>query len=269
MKEGKKLQVVSKHGVGVDNVVDVATATRLGLYVVRTPLANMDSVAEHTLGAILAMAKNMLPLEKAARKADFDAPLSFESHDIGGKTLGIIGLGNIGRTLAKKAHGGFDMEILGYDPFVKKEDLPDYITCVEDVDDIFRRADYVSLHLNASPENDNFVDKRRLELMKPGACLLNFSRGSNVNEADLYEALKNRVIAGAALDVFAQEPVRADNPLLSLDNVVLSPHCAALTVEAMDRMSYQGCQGIVEILKGEKPTWCMNYEEVRAMREKG
>ena len=90
-----------------------------------------------------------------------------------------------------------------------------------------------------------------------------------MNEADLYEALKNRVIAGAALDVFAQEPVRADNPLLSLDNVVLSPHCAALTVEAMDRMSYQGCQGIVEILKGEKPTWCMNYEEVRAMREKG
>lgn len=269
LKEGKKLQVVSKHGVGVDNVVDVATATRLGLYVVRTPLANMDSVAEHTLGAILALAKNMLPLEKAARKADFDAPLSFESHDIGGKTLGIIGLGNIGRTLAKKAHGGFDMEILGYDPFVKKEDLPDYITCVEDVDDIFRRVDYVSLHLNASPENDNFVDKRRLELMKPGACLLNFSRGSNVNEADLYEALKNRVIAGAALDVFAQEPVQADNPLLSLDNVVLSPHCAALTVEAMDRMSYQGCQGIVEILKGEKPTWCMNYEEVRAMREKG
>ena len=127
----------------------------------------------------------------------------------------------------------------------------------------------MSLHLNASPENDNFVDKRRLELMKPGACLLNFSRGSNVNEADLYEALKNRVIAGAALDVFAQEPVQADNPLLSLDNVVLSPHCAALTVEAMDRMSYQGCQGIVEILKGEKPTWCMNYEEVRAMREKG
>ena len=136
LKEGKKLQVVSKHGVGVDNVVDVATATRLGLYVVRTPLANMDSVAEHTLGAILALAKNMLPLEKAARRADFDAPLSFESHDIGGKTLGIIGLGNIGRTLAKKAHGGFDMEILGYDPFVKKEDLPDYITCVEDVDDI-------------------------------------------------------------------------------------------------------------------------------------
>ena len=219
LKEGKKLQVVSKHGVGVDNVVDVATATRLGLYVVRTPLANMDSVAEHTLGAILALAKNMLPLEKAARRADFDAPLSFESHDIGGKTLGIIGLGNIGRTLAKKAHGGFDMEILGYDPFVKKEDLPDFITCVEDVDDIFRRADYVSLHLNASPENDNFVDKRRLELMKPGACLLNFSRGSNVNEADLYEALKNHVIAGAALDVFAQEPVQADNPLLSLDNV--------------------------------------------------
>lgn len=269
LKEGKKLQVVSKHGVGVDNVVDVATATKLGLYVVRTPLANMDSVAEHTLGAILAMAKNMIPLEKAARKADFDAPLSYESHDIGGKTLGIIGLGNIGRSLAKKAHCGFDMEILGYDPFVKKEDLPDYITCVDDANDIFRNADYVSLHLNASPENDNFVNRERLEMMRPSACLLNFSRGSNVNEADLYEALQNHVIAGAALDVFAQEPVEQDNPLLTLENILLSPHCAALTVEAMDRMSYQGCQGIVEVLSGKKPTWCMNYAEVHAMREKG
>lgn len=269
LKEGKKLQVVSKHGVGVDNVVDVATATRLGLYVVRTPLANMDSVAEHTLGAILAMAKNMLPLEKAARKADFDAPLSYESHDIGGRVLGIVGLGNIGRSLAKKAYNGFDMKILGYDPYIGKEDVPEYVRLVEDVNEIFREADYISLHLNASPENDNFVNRERLEMMKSSACLLNFSRGSNVNEADLYEALKNRRIAGAALDVFSQEPVEKDNPLLTLDNVVLSPHCAALTVEAMSRMSYQGCQGIVEVLSGKKPSWCMNYEEVHAMKEKG
>lgn len=269
LREGKKLQVVSKHGVGVDNVVNVATATSLGLYVVRTPLANMDSVAEHTMGAVLALAKNMIPLEKAARMADFDAPLSYESHDVGGKILGIIGLGNIGRSLAKKAYYGFDMKILSFDPYVKKEDLPDYVECVEDVNDIFRRADYVSLHLNSAPDNDNFVNRERLELMKHSACLINFSRGSNVNEGDLYTALKSRRISGAALDVFVSEPVEKDNPLLSLDNIVLSPHCAALTVEAMDRMSYQGCQGIVEVLSGKKPTWCMNYDEVSAMRNKG
>ena len=125
LKAGKKLQVVAKHGVGVDNVVDVDTATRLGIYVVRTPLANMDSVAEHTMGAILALAKNILPMDRAARAADFDAPLAYESHDVGGKCLGIIGLGNIGKSLAKKAHNGFDMKVIGYDPFVKKEMVPD------------------------------------------------------------------------------------------------------------------------------------------------
>lgn len=268
LKAGRKLQVVAKHGVGVDNVVDVDTATRLGLYVVRTPLANMDSVAEHTIGAILALAKNILPMDRAARAADFDAPLSYESHDIGGKCLGIIGLGNIGKALAKKASCGFDMKILGYDPYVNKETLPDYITLSDDPDQVFREADFVSLHLNAAPENDNFVDSRRLGLMKPGAYLINFSRGSNVNEKDLYEALKNRRIAGAALDVFCQEPVEKDNPLLTLDNIVVSPHCAALTVEAMDRMSYQGCQGIVEVLSGKVPTWCVNYDQVHKMKEK-
>ncbi len=266
LREGRKLKVVAKHGVGVDNVVDVATATRLGLYVVRTPLANMDSVAEHTMAAILALAKNMLPLEKAARAADFDAPLRYESHDVGGKVLGIVGLGNIGRSLARKAALGFDMKILGYDPFVSREGLPDYVELAENPEEIFSQADYVSLHLNAAPENDNFVNRKRLARMKSSACLINFSRGSNVNEQDLYEALKNRRIAGAALDVYSQEPVDRDNPLLTLDNILLSPHCGALTVEAMDRMSYQGCQGIVEVLSGKKPSWCMNYEEVHGNR---
>ena len=262
LRAGKKLKVVAKHGVGTDNVVDVETATRLGLFVVRTPLANMNSVAEHTMAAILVLAKNIFPMDAAARKADFGAPDRYVSHDVGGKTVGIIGLGNIGRSLAKKAACGFEMKVLGYDPYVKPETLPDYIELTGDRDRVFRESDFVSLHMTASRETEDMVDQGTLAMMKPGAFLLNFSRGANVDERALYEALKNHVIAGAALDVFKSEPVEKDNPLLTLDNIVLSPHCAALTAEAMDRMSYQGAQGIVEILSGKTPSWCVNYDDV-------
>ena len=294
LSAGKKLKVVSKHGVGIDNVVNADTATKLGIYVVRTPLANMNSVAEHTITAMLALAKQVVPMDTAMRDyVTVDAPnhpvhtevidgretqvpdselLAFESApslrtrcEIGGKRLGIIGVGNIGKSLAKMAALGFDMKVLGYDPFVDPKVLAQthpYIEMTNDPDEIFRTCDFVSLHLSASPENNQFVDRRRLELMKPTAFLINFSRGSNLNETDLYHALKEHRIAGAALDVYADEAHFSGNPLRSLDNVLLSPHCSALTVEAMDRMSYQGCQGIVEILSGKKPTWGVNYEEV-------
>jgi len=298
LSAGKKLKVVGKHGVGIDNVVSAETATKLGLYVVRTPLANMNSVAEHTMAAILALAKQIVPMNAAMREyvpagaprhpahtetvngAEVSVPDSelgaFESapslcvrNEVGGKTLGIIGLGNIGKSLAKKAGCGFDMKVLGYDPYADKaalaRDYP-YIELTDDPDRIFRESDFVSLHLAASAANNGFVNRERLGLMKPTAFLVNFSRGSNVNEQDLYEALKAKKIAGAALDVYADEAHFSGNPLLSLGNVLLSPHCSALTVEAMDRMSYQGCQGILEVLSGKKPTWCVNYDQVNAAK---
>lgn len=267
LKAAKKLKVIAKHGVGIDNVVDVNVATKLGIYVVRTPLANMHSVAEYTMLAVLGLSKNVLAMDAAARKADFDAPNRYESHEVYGKVIGLIGLGNIGRSVAKKAYG-FDMKIIGYDPFVDPGILPGYIEYTDDLNRIFKESDFVSLHLNASEQSRGLVNKEKLAMMKPSAFLLNYSRGSIVNEKDLYDALKNKVIRGAALDVFINEPVEKDNPLLTLDNVLLSPHCAALTVEAMDRMSYQGAQGIVEILSGKVPTWCVNYEEVKNKRRK-
>lgn len=266
LSAGSKLKVVGKHGVGVDNVVSVDTATKLGLFVVRTPLANMDSVAEHTMAAILALAKNVVPMDQDTRAADFNAPERYESHDIGGSTLGIIGCGNIGRSLARKAYLGFDMKILAYDPYVSPGTLPEYIQLTVDLNEVFQRADYVSLHLAASEQNNNFVNAQRLGMMKKSAFLINFSRGSNVCEKDLYQALTSGAIRGAALDVYEHEPVEKDNPLLTLPNVVLSPHCAALTVEAMERMSYQGAQGILDVLNGRRPQWCMNYEQVMEMR---
>ncbi len=267
LSAGKKLKVVGKHGVGIDNVVDIEVATRLGIYVVNAPYANIESVAEHTVAAILALAKHVVDMNHAVRQGDFDAPARIINIDVKEKVLGLVGLGNIGKLVAKKAHYGFDMKIIGYDPYAAKEMIPDYIELVEDMDEIFRAADFVSIHVNGSPKTANLVNKDKLQLMKPTAFFINFARGIVVNEEDLIDALKNGTIKGAALDVFATEPVEIDNPLLQMSNVLLSPHCSALSTEACNRMSYDGCMGIVEILQGRTPTWCVNYNEVNAKQK--
>lgn len=266
LKAGKQLKVVAKHGVGIDNVVDLETATRLGLYVVNTPQANSSSVAEHTVCGMLAFAEKIVQMHHAAQIADFEQQNCGGMYEIGGKTLGLIGLGNIGRRVAKIAALGFDMKILGYDPFVKSDTLPNYIELTDDMDRVLREADFVSLHLGATKDTIGMIRKEQLSEMKPSAVFLNLARGALVVEEDLVEALKTRQIAGAVLDVFAQEPVQADNPLLHLDNVLLSPHSAALTNEALYRMSYDGARGIIEILTGKKPTWCVNYDAVNRQK---
>ena len=264
LKAGKQLKVVAKHGVGIDNVVDLETATRLGLYVVNTPQANSSSVAEHTVCGMLAFAEKIVQMHHAAQIADFEQQNCGGMYEIGGKTLGL--LVNIGRRVAKIAALGFDMKILGYDPFVKSDTLPNYIELTDDMDRVLREADFVSLHLGATKDTIGMIRKEQLSEMKPSAVFLNLARGALVVEEDLVEALKTRQIAGAVLDVFAQEPVQADNPLLHLDNVLLSPHSAALTNEALYRMSYDGARGIIEILTGKKPTWCVNYDAVNRQK---
>lgn len=267
LKASTNLKVVAKHGVGIDNVVDLETATKLGLYVVNTPQANSDSVAEHTIAGMLAISQKTVKMHRATQEADFAAQDCGGMHEIGGKTLGIIGLGNIGRRVAKIAANGFGMKVLGYDPFTDKEQLPDYIQYIENMDDIFKSADFVTLHLGATPSTIGMVGKKQFEMMKKTAVFMNLARGALMIEGALIEALNTGTIAGAVLDVFATEPVEADNPLLKMDNVLLSPHCSALTDESLARMSYDGARGIVEILKGKKPTWCLNYDAVNAKKK--
>ena len=267
LKASTNLKVVAKHGVGIDNVVDLETATKLGLYVVNTPQANSDSVAEHTIAGMLAISQKTVKMHRATQEADFAAQDCGGMHESGGKTLGIIGLGNIGRRVAKIAANGFGMKVLGYDPFTDKEQLPDYIQYIENMDDIFKSADFVTLHLGATPSTIGMVGKKQFEMMKKTAVFMNLARGALMIEEALIEALNTGTIAGAVLDVFATEPVEADNPLLKMDNVLLSPHCSALTDESLARMSYDGARGIVEILKGKKPTWCLNYDAVNAKKK--
>lgn len=267
LRAGKKLKVVAKHGVGIDNVVDLGTATKLGLYVVRTPGANSDSVAEHTVGGMLAFSQKVVKMHLAAKAADFEQQNCGDMHEIKGKTVGIIGLGRIGARVAKICAKGFDMKVLGYDPYVKAENLPDYIEFTDDINRIYRESDFVTLHLGASPETIGLVGAKQFDMMKDTAVFLNQARGALVVEDDLVDALKNHKIKGAVIDVYAKEPCPPDDPILQLDNVLLSPHSAALTDEALQNMSYDGACGIVDILDGKRPQWCMNYDEVTAMRK--
>ncbi|MGI6285342.1 hydroxyacid dehydrogenase [Neomoorella humiferrea] len=254
------LKVIARHGVGVDNI-DVLAATERGILVVNTPDANAVSVAEHTITAIGALAKRLLSMDLATRRGEWEVRNEYKAVDLDGKVLGLVGLGRIGTMVAKKAAAAFNMRVIAYDPYVRPETAAENnITLYSDLDRIFQEADIVSLHTPLTPETRGLVNEERLALMKASAFLINFSRGGVVDEDALYKALKNGLIAGAALDVFEEEPPPHNHPLFELDNVLLSPHSAALTKECVVRMATGAAQGVVDVLTGKRPQYVVNPE---------
>ncbi len=252
------LKVIGRHGVGVDNI-DVKAATEKGIVVVNTPNANATSVAEHTLTAIGALAKQMTVYNREMRVGKWEIRNSYRAVDLDGKTLGLVGVGRIGSMVARRAAAAFNMKVIAFDPYITPEKGREMgVTLVSTSDDIFRQADVVSLHTPLTPETRGFVNAARLRLMKPTAFLINFSRGEVVDEKALYQALKTGVIAGAAIDVFDPEPPLNDNPLFELDNIILSPHSAALTQECVIRMATGAAEGVVEVLTGRPPQFVVN-----------
>ncbi len=257
IEAGKKLKVIARHGVGVDNI-DCAAAAERGIWVTNAPESNSGSVAEYAVGMLIALARDSVRCDAAARAGDWEYRNRAKRCDLEGKTLGIVGAGRIGSLVARKARFGLDMKILAYDPFVKSvRDVPD-AEIVTDIEYVFKNADFISLHLPALAETKKIVDRKLLGLMKPSAYLVNAARGEVVNEEDIYEFLKSGRIAGAGLDVLDPEPPRSDNPLLSLQNVILSPHTAALTAEATLRMALHAARCIDEVLSGKAPSWPVN-----------
>lgn len=248
------LRAIGKAGVGLDNI-DTAAANELGIFVTFAPESNINAVAEHTVMLMLAAAKRVLWLDRRTRAGDFAARDRIKGSDLQGKTLGLVGIGRIGRLVGKKAADGLGMKVICYDPFLPDAQLPAYAARVRSIEELFSFSDVVSLHLPSTPENNGMVSRRLLSMMKPDAVLVNCSRGEIVNEKDLFEILRSNGIAGAAIDVFGQEPPAADNPLFSLDNIVVSPHCAALTKETSDRMGLHAAMGIVDVLKSVPPAW--------------
>ena len=258
IEAAKDLKVIARHGVGVDNI-DIQAATEHGILVLNTPDANAVSVAEHAILAMGMVAKRAIPMDKGTRASQWEIRNEYKAIDLDGKVLGLIGIGRIGSLVAKKAQGAFNMRVIAYDPYAKPEVAKALgVELVSSREQVFREADVVSLHTPLTPETRHLINASVLATMKPGALLVNFSRGEVVDEAALYTALTTGVIAGAALDVFEQEPPQADNPLFRLENVVLSPHSAALTNECVQRMATGAARGVRDVLTGETPKFIVN-----------
>ena len=257
IEAGTKLKVIGRHGVGVDNI-DVKTAAERGVYVTYAPESNASSVAEYAVGMIIALARNFLTGDKAVRAGNWEFRNKSRASDLAGKTLGLVGAGRVGSLVAKKAFFGLDMNVIVYDPYVKEIKSVPEAKIVTDLDTIFKTADFISLHMPATPETKGMIGRKYFDMMKKSAYLVNAARGEVVNEKDLYDALKSGTFAGAGLDVFDPEPPKNDNPLFGLDNVILSPHNAALTQECMTRMALHAAMGIDDVLSGRVPKWAVN-----------
>lgn len=254
------LQVIGRHGVGVDNI-DVAAATARGIPVVFTPNANALSVAEWTLTVISALSKGLLIYDKATRQGQWGRRNEYTIIDLDQKTLGLVGIGRIGSLVAAKAQGAYNMKVLGYDPYIKPERAEGLGVSLRDsLEEVLRESDFVSLHLPLTPESRGLISKKELALLKPTSFLINAARGGIVDEAALAEALSTGKLAGAALDVFTQEPPSKDSPLWDLDNIIVAPHIAALTIECVIRMATTVARNVRDVLEGRRPEFVVNPE---------
>jgi len=247
------LKVIVRHGAGFDTL-DLQACKDNHVQTLYAPVANSTSVAETALLLILEMSRNVTVLHKTWVDDYYKAKLKIRKNTLNGKTLGIIGCGNIGSRLAKRCLA-LEMNVLCYDPYKPAKDFPDGVEVVRDLDRIFKESDYVSLHAPATPVTRNMVTMDRLKQMKKTAFLINTARGALVDEQALYEACKNGIIAGAGLDAIRKEPVDPANPLLTLDNVIIYPHIGGNSTEAAHRASYFAAMGVQEVYEGKNPTW--------------
>lgn len=253
------LKVISRTGVGVDNV-DVAYAAEKGILVLHTPKANAISVAEHTVTLICALAKFTGYLDKQVRNNNFKARRLNLPIDLDGKTLGLLGYGNIGKMVAMKCHYAFNMKVFAYDPFVKEAEP--YVTLVHTADEIYREADFLSVHLPLLPETRGLINGEAIAKMREGSFIINTSRGGIVNEAELEKAIENGKLAGAGLDVFENEPPLQDSDLLKNDKIILTPHSAALTKECTLRVAECAFDGVIDYLQGKTPEFIYHSKEI-------
>jgi D-3-phosphoglycerate dehydrogenase len=241
-----RLRAIVRAGVGVDNI-DVAAATRRGIVVMNTPGGNTVSTAEHTLTLLLALARHIPAADASTKQGKWERG-KFVGTQLAGKTLGIIGLGRIGREVARRA-AAFDLTVLGYDPFLAPDRAAQLgIESVPDLDQLLPRCDFLSVHTPLTAETQDLLGARELARLRRGAFVLNCARGGIINEEALAEALRTGHLAGAALDVFTQEPPPRDHPLLGLANVIVTPHLGASTVEAQVSVAREAAQLLIDFL---------------------
>src|ERR1051325_8275725 len=235
MDAATKLRVVGRAGVGVDNI-DVPAATARGIVVMNAPDGNTITTAEHTVALLIALARRVPQANSSLKSGKWDRK-SFVGVELQGKTLGVVGLGRSGRTVAWRARA-FGMRIVAFDPFIAAEQARDLEIELAPLERVFAEADFLTVHTPLTPETRGIIGKDAFATMKKGVRIVNCARGGLVDEAALYDAIQSGIVAGAALDVFTEEPPRADHPLLSLDEVIATPHLGASTTEAQEGVAF-------------------------------
>ncbi|HEX6559706.1 MAG TPA: phosphoglycerate dehydrogenase [Longimicrobiales bacterium] len=241
LKYAKNLQVIGRAGVGVDNI-DVEAATESGVAVLNAPAGNTISAAELTLALLLALVRKVPAADRSMRAGEWDRK-SFNGTELYGKTLGLVGAGRIGTEVARRARA-FDMHVLAYDPYLTAERAAALEMEIGTLDDVLRRADVITLHVPFTEATANLIGDAQFRIMKPSVLIVNAARGGVVNEAALQRALAEKRVAGAALDVYEEEPLPADHPLRSLANVVLTPHLGAATAEAQQNVALEIAEAV-------------------------
>ncbi|MFC2025096.1 phosphoglycerate dehydrogenase [Chloroflexota bacterium] len=249
-----KLKIIAKHGAGVDNI-DIKVAASRGIVVINASGANSEAVADLTIGLFLSLARSIPFADHSVKEGKWPRIVGVP---LNGKVLGIIGLGQIGKKVVKRA-SGFDMKVLVYDVLKDEAFAQKWGITYLSLDELLAESDFLSIHVPLSPSTRRLIGERELRLMKKEAFLLNISRGDIVDEEALYQVLKEGRIKGAALDVFSNEPPR-ESPLLKLDNVILTPHMGGYTFEALRETGMICARGIVNVLEGRQPQVATNPE---------
>jgi D-3-phosphoglycerate dehydrogenase len=261
MEANPDLYCVARCGVGLDNI-DVAAASRLGIAVVHAPDSSTQSVAEHALALVFALSRQFGRLDRAVKADHWGVREGFRGLELSGRTLGIVGMGRIGRRVAELGHA-LGMKVVTWSPHSRDERF-----AALPLDALLRCSDVVSLHLALTQETEGLIGRAALEQLKPGAILVNTARGALIDEEALAEALAEGRLGGAGLDVLIAEPPAADHPLLRLDNVVITPHTAGITETAYRRMCVETCEQVLRILREEEPDprQVYNYGAWRAVK---
>jgi D-3-phosphoglycerate dehydrogenase len=260
IEAGKKLQVIGRAGVGVDNI-DIEAATRQGIIVVNAPTGNTISAAEHTIALLLALARN-IPQANTSLKSCQWRRSDFMGTEVKGKTLGIVGLGNVGSEVAIRARG-FDMKIIGHDPFISIERASNLQVELVTLEQLFKYSDFITLHIPLSESTINFIGDKEIALMKPTVRIINTARGGLLNEDALVRAIEEKRIAGSAIDVFPNEPC-TESILFKSDSIIVTPHLGASTTEAQTLAAIEIARQVIDVFNGQPARYAVNAPLIAA-----
>jgi len=258
----QRCRIIARLGIGVDNV-DVAAATRAGIVVTNVPDYCIDEVSDHALALLLALARRLFQADRSVRSGVWDVSAVVPVRRLRGRVLGLVGFGKIARALAQKARA-LGLEVLAYDPYLSREFIEAQGAHPVDLEELLRRSDFISIHVPLTSETRHMFNDESFRKIKPGAFLINTARGPIVDEAALLRALDSGQLAGAALDVLEREPPPSDSPLLRRGDVILTPHIAFYSEEALVELQTRAAEEVVRVLQGQAPRNPVNPEVLRA-----